>query len=105
MLDYMNGKFLEIKLNTNGILLSDDISRCILKNEVTDLITPIDSYEKENYEKIRRKARVDKVIANIERFMEIREKNFQTTELVFEFLVLKSMSIKTEKSIMNFGQN
>ena len=37
--------------------------------------------------------------------MEIREKNFQTTELVFEFLVLKSMSIKTEKSIMNFGQN
>ena len=76
MLDYMKGKFLEIKLNTNGILLSDNISRSILRNEVTDLVFSIDSYEKENYEQIRKKAKFDTVIKNIKRFIDIRDSEF-----------------------------
>ena len=76
MLEYMKGKFLEIKLNTNGILLTDDLSRSILKNEVTDLVFSIDSYERNNYEEIRKKAKFEKVVNNIKRFMEIRDKEF-----------------------------
>lgn len=76
MLEYTKGKFLEVKLNTNGILLNDELSRSILSNEVTDLVFSIDSYEKENYEEIRKKAKFDKVVANIKRFMKIREEEF-----------------------------
>ena len=76
MLEYAKGKFLEIKLNTNGILLTEELSRSILKNEVTDLVFSIDSYEKENYEIIRKKAKFDKVVKNIKRLMEIRKKEF-----------------------------
>ena len=76
MLQYMKGKFLEVKMNTNGILLTDHLSRAILNSEVTDLVFSIDSYEKENYEEIRKKASFDKVLANIQRFMSIRENEF-----------------------------
>jgi len=76
MLEYMKGKFLEVKLNTNGILLNDELSRSILANEVTDLVFSIDSYERENYEEIRKKAKFDKVVANIKRFMKIRDEEF-----------------------------
>lgn len=76
MLEYMKGKFLEVKLNTNGILLNDELSRSILANEVTDLVFSIDSYERENYEEIRKKAKFEKVVDNIKRFMEIRDLEF-----------------------------
>ena len=76
MLDYTKGKFLEVKLNTNGILLNDELSRSILANDVTDLVFSIDSYERENYEKIRKKAKFDKVIDSIKRFIKIREEEF-----------------------------
>jgi len=76
MLKYMKGKFLEVKLNTNGILLSEELSWSILENEVTDLVFSIDSYERENYEKIRKKAKFDKVLENIKSFMKLRETHF-----------------------------
>lgn len=76
MLQYMKGKFLEVKLNTNGILLTEELSRSILANEVTDLVFSIDSYERDNYEKIRRKAKFDKVVNNIKSFIKIRDEEF-----------------------------
>ena len=76
MLRYMKGKFLEVKLNTNGVLLNDEISRSILENQVTDLVFSIDSYEKQNYEAIRRKAKFDKVVNNISNFITLREKEY-----------------------------
>ncbi len=76
MLEYMKDKFLEVKLNTNGILLNDELSRSILNNHVTDLVFSIDSYEKDNYEEIRKKAKFDTVVKNVKRFMEIRETEF-----------------------------
>ena len=77
MLDYTKGKFIEVKLNTNGVLLDDKLSRCILRNEVTDLVFSIDSYEKQNYENIRKKAKFDNVLNNIKQFMDIRTKEFK----------------------------
>ena len=76
MLEYTKGKFLEVKLNTNGILLDDELSRSILANDVTDLVFSIDSYERENYEEIRKKGKFDKVVHNVQRFMKIREEEF-----------------------------
>ena len=76
MLEYTKGKFLEVKLNTNGILLNDELSRSILANNVTDLVFSIDSYERENYEEIRKKAKFDKVVHNIKQFMRIRDEEF-----------------------------
>jgi radical SAM protein with 4Fe4S-binding SPASM domain len=76
MLHYMKGKFLEIKLNTNGILLTEDLSISILENQVNDLVFSIDSYEKKNYEEIRKKAKFNKVISNINQFIDIRENQY-----------------------------
>ena len=97
MLDYVKGKFLEVKLNTNGLLLNDNLSRSILENEVTDLVFSIDSYERKNYEEIRKKAKFDHVVKNIERFIELRESEFphhRTTVRVSGVKVDESQSKK-----------
>lgn len=76
MLRYMKGKFLEVKLNTNATFLNENLCREILASEVTDLVFSIDSYEAENYEKIRKKAKFDVVLKNINRFNNIRTNEF-----------------------------
>lgn len=76
MLDYIKGKFLELKLNTNGTLLSENLSREILKAGVNDLVFSIDSHEKAKYEKIRVKGKFNKVLENIKKFLTIRENEF-----------------------------
>ena len=100
MLGYMKGKFLEVKLNTNGILLNEELSRSILANQVTDLVFSIDSYERENYEEIRKKAKFDKVIENIKKFLKIRDEEFPDHRTTVRVSGVK-VDIKQDKQKFN----
>jgi len=80
MLNYCRGKFLEIKLNTNGTKLDDELIRSILDNGVHELVFSIDSHIAEIYEKIRVKSNFELVLENIRRFNNVRKEygNSQT---------------------------
>lgn len=73
MLEYCSGKFLEIKLNTNATKLTEKLIHKILQSGITDIVFSVDSYTKENYEKIRLKGIFDEVLNNIKKFKEIKD--------------------------------
>jgi len=73
MLEYCSGKFFEIKMNTNATRLNDELIHTILKSGVTDIVFSVDSYKKEDYEKIRIRGVFDTVVKNVKRFQEIKK--------------------------------
>ena len=72
MLSFMKGKFLDIKLNTNGTKLNEKISRAIIENGVNEIVFSIDSGKKEIFEKLRYGAKFEKVLQNVKDFLRIR---------------------------------
>jgi len=76
ILKYVKGKFFDLKINTNAMLLDEEKSRQILENKVTELVFSVDSTKKDKYERIRINGRFEDVVNNIRRFHEIRKKEF-----------------------------
>ncbi len=75
MLDYLGKKknIFEIKINTNGSFLTDEISKSIFKNKVTQVVISADHYQKEEYERLRKNSNFEKILRNVDRLFEIRE--------------------------------
>ena len=80
MLEYCSGKFFELKINTNGIILKDKLIRQILKSGVTDMVFSIDSYTKKDYESIRIQGVFETVLNNVKRFKEIKERFYPNSK-------------------------
>lgn len=72
ILKYIKGKFFDIKLNTNAMLLNEEKCHQILKNGVTELVFSVDATSKEEYEKVRRNGNFEQVVNNIKQFHKIR---------------------------------
>jgi radical SAM protein with 4Fe4S-binding SPASM domain len=83
MLEYSSGKFLGFKINTNASLLSEELSHAILSNiDIGTIVFSIDAADKNIYEKIRVNGVFEKVLKNIARFKEIKEKYYKSSNLV-----------------------
>ena len=65
--------FIDIMMNTNATLLSEERSRKILESGLTRLRFSLDAATKETFEKIRVGADYESVMKNIERFVELRD--------------------------------
>ncbi len=76
MLHYCTGKFFELKINTNAMFLDEKRIHEILGSGVTEIVFSIDSYTKEDYESTRIKGDFKRVVRNIQKFHEIREKQY-----------------------------
>lgn len=76
LLKYVKGKFFDLKLNTNAMLLDAKICHQILQNGVTELVFSVDSADKKEYERVRRGGKFEQVVNNIKRFQEIRKKEY-----------------------------
>jgi len=66
--------FVDIMMNTNGVLLNERVSESIIDSGLTRLLIGFDGNSKETYEKIRVGASYEKVKSNIERFLHLRKK-------------------------------
>ncbi len=82
MLNYMNGKFLAIKINSNASLFTDKMIHTILSNDVHTMAFSIDAAEKELYEKLRVNGKFERTLKNIKRFNEIKKKEYPASRLV-----------------------
>ena len=74
MLDYCKGKFFDLKMNTNATRLNETLMHKIIEAGVTDLVFSVDSYEKDEYERIRVLGKFDEIITNIKKFKEINDR-------------------------------
>ena len=78
MLEYMNKKknIFEIKTNTNGTYLTEEMCHGIFKNNVTQVVISSDHYIKEHYERLRLGSNFEKVVKNVDMLFNIRKKHY-----------------------------
>ena len=65
--------FIDIMLNTNGTILSEERARKFLKSGITRVRFSLDAATKETYEQVRLGGKFDSTMKNIERFLEIKK--------------------------------
>lgn len=65
--------FIDIMMNTNATLLSEERSKKLLESGITRLRFSLDAATKETYEKIRIGGKFDKVMENIQRFLQLKK--------------------------------
>lgn len=64
---------LDIMFNTNGLLLTKEISKKLIESGLTRLMISIDAFKKETYEEQRIGANYEKLVENILNFLEVRK--------------------------------
>ena len=82
MLSYTNDKFISLKLNTNASLLSEDKCHAILSSGVRTLIFSADAADEKLYAKLRVNGKLSTVLKNIERFHNIKEKQYSNKKMI-----------------------
>jgi radical SAM protein with 4Fe4S-binding SPASM domain len=76
MLAYAGGKFLALKLNTNAWFLDEAKCHAILQAGVNTVVFSTESASEPNYSRFRVGGNLERVVKNIKRFHEIREKQY-----------------------------
>jgi radical SAM protein with 4Fe4S-binding SPASM domain len=72
-IQYVSKKgIMDIHLNTNGMLLSEEMSRKILDSGVTRICVSLDAISRDTYKKIRLGLDFDTVLKNLEKFLELK---------------------------------
>ena len=82
MLAYTRGKFLNLKMNTNASLLDEVKCHAILQSGIKTLVFSADAAEEPLYSQLRVGGRLDKVLANIERFQTIRTTQYRDSSII-----------------------
>jgi len=106
MITYVGKKFLGFKINTNASLLTEDLSHTILQSGLQTLVFSIDAADKESYEKIRVNGNFDKVLANVIKFNEIKEKFYPESNLITKISgVYISDEMQSYEDLVSFWKN
>ena len=82
MLEYTNGKFLNLKINTNASLLNEKKCHAILSGGVKTVVFSADAADEKLYSELRVNGNLKKVLKNIETFKNIREKNYSKNPII-----------------------
>lgn len=82
MLSYCAGKFLGLKVNTNGSRLTESISHAILQADVNTLVISADAATEPLYSQLRVNGNLDRVVRNVARFYEIRSKHYPRSRTI-----------------------
>jgi len=89
MIDYANKRGILVNTTTNGTLLNKQIIESICKVELGEISVSLDSTKQKVYEKIRKGANFDKVIANIKNLTSELEMKKKKTIVTFAIVLLK----------------
>lgn len=82
MLQYISGKFLALKMNTNASLLDEAKCHAILQADVRLLVFSADAASEPSYGQIRVRGKLDKVLKNVEMFREIKAKHYPDSRMI-----------------------
>ncbi len=82
MLEYCQGKFLALKLNTNASILDERLIHALLSSDLQNLVFSIDAADEALYKKIRVGGDFKKVVRNLELFRDIRNREYSDSNIV-----------------------
>ena len=82
MLKYSNGKFLNLKINTNASLLDEKKIHAILSYGVGTVVFSADAADEKLYAKLRVNGNLNKVLKNVEKFNEIKSKQYPDSRII-----------------------
>jgi len=82
MLKYSSHKFSAFKLNTNAYLLNEKLCHDILSSEIQTLVYSADAANPELYKKLRVNGNLDRVISNVKKFNQIKEKHYPNSKII-----------------------
>ena len=82
MLEYCSNKFLNLKINTNASLLDEKKIHAILAGGVKTLVFSADAADEKLYSELRVNGNLKKVLKNIEKFQNIREKKYSKNPII-----------------------
>tara|TARA_A100001015_G_scaffold280383_1_gene342546 strand:- start:1559 stop:2737 length:1179 start_codon:yes stop_codon:yes gene_type:complete len=82
MLEYCSNKFLNLKINTNASLLDEKKIHAILAGGVKTLVFSADAADEKLYSDLRVNGNLKKVLNNIEKFQNIREKKYSKNPII-----------------------
>ena len=82
MLAYTRGKFLNLKMNTNAYELDEEKSHAILSSGLKTLVFSADAADKVSYEKMRVYGKFERIMENIKRFKEIKQKHYSDSKII-----------------------
>ena len=82
MLAYASGKFLGLKMNTNATFLDEKKAHAILQAEPNTLVFSADAADPVTYAQLRVNGDFEKVMGNIARFKEIKERDYPQSRLI-----------------------
>jgi len=81
-LNYMSGKFLATKVNTNAYLLNEKMIHAILEADLQTLVFSADAASEPLYSKLRVNGNLEKVFGNIEKFHQIKAQQYPNSKLI-----------------------
>lgn len=82
MLAYAHGKFLAFKINTNAWFLDEQKIHALLQAEPSTLVFSADAASEPLYSQLRVNGKLDRVLANIRKFQEIRQKQYPQSNII-----------------------
>lgn len=105
MLAYTRGKFLNLKLNTNASLLDEENCHAILQSGVKTLVFSADAAEEPLYSQMRVGGKLEKVLANIERFQNIRATRYMDSSIITRVSGVKMSAAQNLDSMQKLWGN
>jgi pyruvate-formate lyase-activating enzyme len=82
MLDYLAGKFLAIKINTNASMLDEEKCHAILRAGVQTLVFSADAASEPLYSQLRVRGDLETVLKNVRLFHDIRAKDYPDSRTI-----------------------
>lgn len=86
---YVKGSGVKVALSTNATLLNEEKSRRLIAAEPDYLILAIDGATKPTYEGIRINGCFEEVVANAERFLDLKRKSNSRIHVLVQFIAMK----------------
>jgi len=102
MLEYTRDKFLNLKINTNASVLTEQKCHAILKSGVRTLVFSADAADAELYSKLRVNGKLEKVVSNIRMFKRIKEKHYSKSRIITRVSGVKVNDEQNFKDMENF---
>lgn len=82
MLGYLAGKFVALKVNTNAWFLDEAKSRALLEADLNTLVFSADAADEDLYARLRVNGKLDRVLANIENFANLRQREYPRSRVI-----------------------
>lgn len=82
MLEYLSGKFLGLKINTNASFLTEEKAHALLAAEPNTVVFSADAADPALYARLRVNGSLEKVFENVRKFTEIKAKHYSQSRTI-----------------------